>query len=222
MIYFQASIKFRRRRQDPRKGGLDVFMLRCSLALSLLLLAEPILADTIAGRVSDVSDGATVTVVDSAMIRHVIRLATIDAPDFRQPYGKESKQHLSDLVLDKEVKVEWTRQDRYGRLVGKLILQTPPCATCPKTRDAGLAQLEAGLAWWDRETRKEQTLSDQGYYEYAEFDARNKRIGLWQDPAPMPPWEWRKKNRVVARLFITRGLFAEGRIAGGRESGKNS
>ena len=181
-----------------------MFMLHPSLALSLLLLAGPILADTIAGRVSDIGDGATVTVVDSAMIRHVIRLAAIDAPDFRQPYGKESKQHLSDLVLDKEVKVEWTRQDRYGRIVGKLILQTPPCATCPKTLDAGLAQLEAGLAWWDRETRRQQTLSDQGYYEYAEFDAKSRRIGLWQDPAPIPPWEWRKKNRVVALLFTTR------------------
>lgn len=197
-------------------------MLRHSLALSLLLLAGPILADTIAGRVSDVSDGATLIVVDNAMVRHKIRLAAIDAPDIRQPYGKESKQHLSNLVLDKEVKVEWSKQDHYGRIVGKLILQTPPCATCPKTLDAGLAQLEAGLAWWDKETRRQQTLSDQGYYEYAEFDAKSRRIGLWQDPAPTPPWEWRKKNRVVALLFITRGLFADQGKAAPQAPGGNS
>jgi endonuclease YncB( thermonuclease family) len=184
-------------------------MLRHLLALGLLLPAGPILADTIAGRVSDVSDGATVSVVDMAGVRHKVRLAAIDAPDFRQPYGKESKQHLSALVLGKEVRVEWRKQDRYGRIVGKLMLQTPPCATCPKTLDAGLAQLEAGLAWWDRESRREQSLSDQGYYEYAEFDAKSRRIGLWQDAAPMPPWEWRKKNQVVAQLlpapeFVTR------------------
>ncbi len=184
-------------------------MLRHLLVLSLLLQAGPILADTIAGRVGDISDGATLTVVDKARVRHKVRLAAIDAPEFRQPYGKESKQHLIDLVLGKEVRVEWRKQDRYGRIVGKLTLQTPPCPTCPKTLDAGLAQLEAGLAWWDRETRREQSLADQGYYEYAEFDARNRRIGLWQDAAPMPPWEWRKKNQVVARLdpraeFVTR------------------
>ena len=180
------------------------------VALALLLHAGPILADTIAGRVSDVSDGATLTVTDKAGMRHKIRLAAIDAPESRQPYAKESKRHLSDLVSGKEVTVEWRKQDRYGRIVGKLILLTPPCATCTKTLDAGLAQLEAGLAWWDRETRREQTLSDQGYYEYAEFDARNRRIGLWQDPAPIPPWEWRRKNQVVA-LWAPGPGFVTGR-----------
>lgn len=184
-------------------------MLRHLLALGLLLPAGAILADTLAGRVSDISDGATLTVVDNASVRHKIRLAAIDAPELRQPYGKESKQNLSDMVLGKEVKVDWRKQDRYGRIVGKLTLQTPPCATCPKTLDPGLAQLEAGLAWWDREARREQTLSDQGYYEYAEFDAKSRRIGLWQDAAPIPPWEWRKKNQVVAQRISGGGLFAK-------------
>ena len=171
------------------------------VALGLLLQAGPIVADTIAGRVSAIGDGATLILVDRARGQHKIRLAAIDAPESRQAFGKESKQHLSDLVLGKEVKVEWRRRDRYGRIVGKVLLQTPPCATCPKTIDAGLAQLEAGLAWWDRETRREQSLADQGYYEYAEFDAKARRIGLWQDAAPLPPWEWRRRNQIVARLL---------------------
>lgn len=195
-------------------------MLRHLLALGLLLQAGPILADTIAGRVSEISDGATLTVVDHAGVRHKIRLAAIDVPESRQPYSKESKQHLSDMVSGKEVKVEWRKHDHYGRIVGKLTLQTPPCTTCPKTLDAGLAQLEAGLAWWDRETRREQSLSDQGYYEYAEFDAKARRVGLWQDAAPIPPWEWRKKNRVVARLapapeFVTRRQRNSRQTSGG-------
>ncbi len=175
-------------------------MFRHLLALGLLVQTGSILADTLAGRVSGVSDGAALTVVDSTGVPYKVRLAAIDAPESRQPYGKESKQSLSDLVLGKEVKVEWRKHDRYGRIVGKLTLQAPPCATCPKTLDAGLAQLEAGLAWWDKESRREQSLADQGYYEYAEFDAKTRRIGLWQDVAPMPPWEWRKKNQVMAYL----------------------
>ena len=95
-------------------------MLRYFLALGLLLQAGPILADTIAGRVSEISDGATLTVTDKAGARHKIRLAAIDAPESRQPYGKQSKRNLSDLVLGKEVTVEWRKQDRYGRIVGKL------------------------------------------------------------------------------------------------------
>lgn len=199
-----------------------MFLLRHLLALSLLLPAGPILADTLAGRVSDISDGATLTVVAQNKARHKVHLFAIDAPESRQPYGKESKQHLSDLVLGKEVRVEWRKQDRYGRIVGKLILQTPPCATCPKTLDAGLAQLEAGLAWWDRESRREQSLSDQGYYEYAEFDAKTRRIGLWQDAAPVPPWEWRKKHQVVARLFPAPGFLARWQGNMPRVAGKNS
>jgi endonuclease YncB( thermonuclease family) len=174
--------------------------------LGLLLHATPLLAGTLAGKVSDVSDGASVTVTDNAGMQRKVRLAAIDAPEVRQAYGRESRQHLSTMVLGKAVEVAWRKQDRYGRIVGKLILIDPPCATCPKTLDAGLAQLEAGLAWWDRATRRGQSLSDQGYYEYAEFDARARRIGLWQDPAPVPPWEWRKKNQVVAGLFAAPGI----------------
>lgn len=179
-------------------------IIRYLFVLGLLLQTKPILAETIAGRVSGIDDGATLIVMDNARVAHKIRLAAIDAPESTQPFSKESKQHLSALVLGKEVKVEWSQRDRYGRIVGKLTSQTPPCATCPKTLDAGLAQLEAGLAWWDRDYRREQSLADQGYYEYAEFDAKARRIGLWQDAAPIPPWEWRKKSRTVARLITSR------------------
>ncbi len=189
-------------------------MFRHLLALGLLLQAGSILADTLVGRVSGVSDGASLTVVDGASVLHRIRLAAIDAPESRQPFSKESKQNLSDLVLGKEVRVEWRKHDRYGRIVGKLTLQAPPCSTCPKTQDAGLAQLEAGLAWWDRESRREQSLADQGYYEYAEFDAKARRIGLWQDAAPMPPWEWRKKNQVMACRVTARPPLTRGRNYG--------
>lgn len=175
-------------------------MVRYLAVLGALLQAGPIVADTLAGRVSGISDGATITVVDNAKARHTVRLAAIDAPETRQPFGRESKQHLSDLVFGKEVKVEWRQRDRYGRIVGKVTLQTPPCPTCPPARDAGLAQIEAGLAWWYREYRREQSLADQGYYEYAEFDAKARRIGLWQDEAPLPPWEWRRRNQIVAQL----------------------
>lgn len=175
-------------------------MVRYLAVLGALLQAGPIVADTLAGRVSGISDGATIIVIDNARVQHRIRLAAIDAPESRQPFGRESKQHLSDLVFGKEVKVEWRQRDRYGRIIGKVMVQTPPCPTCTQTLDAGLAQLEAGLAWWYREYRREQSLADQGYYEYAEFDAKARRIGLWQDEAPLPPWEWRRRNQIVARL----------------------
>lgn len=187
--------------------GLPLFKLRYLLAFGLLLQTAPILADTIEGRVVGVGDGATLTVADNAKVQFKIRLAGIDAPELRQRYGKESRQRLTDLVLGKNVKIEWRKRDDFDRLLGKVLVHTQDCPTCPKTRDVGLAQLEAGLAWWDRDFRREQTLEDQGYYEYAEFDAKTRRIGLWQDSAPVPPWEWRKKNHIQARLFTTSFLL---------------
>lgn len=174
-------------------------LLRCLLALGLLLMAGPLQADAIEGRVSDISDGATVSVIDKAKNQHTVRLVAIDVPESRQAFGKESKRNLTALTLGKEVRIEWSSRDRYGRIVGKLVVGSPACATCTKTRDAALAQLEAGLAWWDRAQRREQSIEDQGYYEYAEFDARTRRIGLWSDAAPIPPWEWRRKHQIVAR-----------------------
>lgn len=169
-------------------------MIRCLLVLGLLLATAPLRAETLAGRVVAVTDGDTITIRDRGRKRHRVWLAGIDAPKSKQPFAQASKQHLSQLVTDKEVSIEWQRHDRYGRIVGKVTLAAPGCPGCAPGLDAGLAQLEAGMAWWDRDYRRQQSLEDQGRYEYAEFDARMKRLGLWQDPAPVPPAEWRKRE----------------------------
>lgn len=144
------------------------------------------------------SSGDTITVLDGAEGRQEVRLVGVGAPEPRQPFGRASRKHLSDLVLGRDVGVAWISRDPYGRIVGKVTVQPRGCPACQKTRDAGLAQLEAGLAWWYREDRREQSLEDQGRYEFAEFDTRARRIGLWQQASPVPPWEWRKRNRIVA------------------------
>jgi endonuclease YncB( thermonuclease family) len=73
----------------------------------------------------------------------------------------------------------------------------PGCRSgaCPKTLDAGLAQLKAGLAWWYREYAHEQLPEDARQYELAEWQARSRREGLWEQTQPMPPWEWRRAMR---------------------------
>ena len=124
------------------------------------------------------------------------------------------EKSLSDLVLGKSVSVERRKEDNYGRVVGRVMVQPTDCPTCPRTRDAGLAQLEAGLAWWYRQERREQSLEEQAYYEYAEFDARARRIGLWRDAAPIPPWEWRKRENKVS-------VQANASLIGVKRSGRN-
>src|SRR5438874_1326064 len=74
------------------------------------------------GHVVRVADGDTVTILDSNNTQHRIRLQGIDAPESHQAFGMQSKQSLSRLIFDKDVTVEYDKTDRYGRIVGKIIL----------------------------------------------------------------------------------------------------
>jgi endonuclease YncB( thermonuclease family) len=120
-------------------------------------------------------------------------------PEHDQPFGERAKKNLSSAVMSKDVSIEWAKQDRYGRLVGKLWV-TPADVQCDtadsdcaqrKTLDANLAQLTVGLAWHYKEYEKEQSPEDRGRYAFAEQEARARKAGLWADPDPTPPWDWR-------------------------------
>jgi endonuclease YncB( thermonuclease family) len=167
------------------------------LGLALLLSAGVVLADTLAGKVVGVSDGDTITVLDSGKQQHKIRVAGIDAPEKDQPFGQRSKENLARLVFGKEVDVQWVKYDRYQRIVGKVMVAEPNCqrADCNKTLDAGLGQVTAGFAWWYRKYAKEQSSEDARSYETAEQEARTRSVGLWRDADPVPPWDWRRKDR---------------------------
>lgn len=147
------------------------------------------------GRVVGVADGDSVTVLDANKARHRVRLSAIDAPEKGQAFGNRSKQHLSDLVFQQDVSVQWKKRDRYGRIVGKIMVQSPDCPRCPKNLDVGQTQLSVGLAWWYRKHANEQSPQDRGRYESEELEARARRVGLWRDAAPVPPWDFRKATR---------------------------
>jgi endonuclease YncB( thermonuclease family) len=139
-------------------------------------------AGSITGKVIGVMDGDTIEVLDATKTPHRIRLEGIDAPEKAQPFGNRSKQHLSDLVFGKQVEVQFNKTDKYGRTVGKVLASG---------KDANLEQVRAGFAWHYKEYQKEQSASDRVAYADAETAARAHKLGLWLDPKPMPPWEWR-------------------------------
>jgi endonuclease YncB( thermonuclease family) len=172
---------------------------RAVVACVLLILGSVARAEALLGRVVGVSDGDTVTVLDAAKAQHKVRLAGIDAPEKGQPFGERSKENLSRLVFGRDVRVDWRKTDRYGRLVGTVWVASPdaPCrrnADCANTLDAGMAQLTVGLAWHYKKYAHEQEPEQRGQYAFAEEEARAKRVGLWKDANPVPPWEWRKTD----------------------------
>lgn len=152
------------------------------LLLLLIVYCTNIKAYDINGRVVDVTDGDTVTVLDIANIQHKIRLSGIDAPEKKQAFGQRSKQSLSDLVFNKAVQVEATKKDRYGRELGKILVNGV---------DANLEQVKRGFAWHYKVYQREQSANDRSLYDLAENEARAAKLGLWGDVEPMPPWEFR-------------------------------
>ena len=157
----------------------------CHLAvLCLLLWVGQGLATTFDAHVVAISDGDTITVLDSAKAQHKIRLAGIDAPEKKQAFGHASKKHLSDLIFDRNVTLDCGKTDKYRREI---------CVVLVNGKDANLAQVTAGMAWWYRKYAREQTANQRADYEVAEAAAIRSRIGLWADPSPVPPWEWRHR-----------------------------
>ena len=154
--------------------------------LVLAIFAWNAFAITIVGRVVGVADGDTVTVLDADKTQHKIRLSGIDAPEKKQPFGQRSKESLSELVFSKTVTVVTDKRDRYGREVGKVLIEGV---------DANLVQVQRGYAWHYKAYQREQPVIDRTVYADAENEARVAKRGLWADVEPVPPWEFRHKGK---------------------------
>jgi endonuclease YncB( thermonuclease family) len=134
-------------------------------------------------KVVKVIGGDIVHVLDQSTKKHKIRLGGIDAPEKKQPFGKESKQNLSGLIAGKNIEVEYNKRDRYGQIIGKLIYQG---------QDISLLQIKHGYAWHYKQYQRDQSPLDRTLYSSAEIVARKQTIGLWAVPA-IPPWQFRRK-----------------------------
>ena len=155
------------------------------LALCLVFQVQ---ADTLLGKVINVADGDTITVLDDTNTQHKIRLTGIDAPEKRQAFGNVAKQSLVEQVAGQSVAVEWVKVDKYGRKIGKVLLAGLDC---------NLVQVKRGLAWHYKQYQREQSSTDQQSYAVAETEARATKLGLWRDAEPTPPWEFRHKGRAL-------------------------
>jgi endonuclease YncB( thermonuclease family) len=156
------------------------------IAFLLVLAPFSVSAEVIHAKVIRVSDGDTIAVLDSQNRQYKIRLAGIDAPERKQANHETSKQDLARLTFGKTVVVDWYKKDRYGRLVGTVVIDR---------QDVGLVQVRAGQAWWFRQYAHEQSVVEQSQYALAESAARSNARGLWKNPQAVPPWEWRAASR---------------------------
>ena len=178
------------------------FLAACLLALPLFTQAATQAAPRDC-RVVGIADGDSFTALcarldDGSPERIRVRFDAIDAPEHGQPHGTRARQALSRLIFRKQVDLDCRKTDAYGRSVCKVMVAQDSAPDGPRTLDAGLAMLTLGMAWWYRAYAHEQTPQARGQYEFAEEEARAKRVGLWRDAHPVAPWKWRQARRVQA------------------------
>ena len=142
------------------------------------------------------TDGDTIKVLDADNKLYKVRLTGIDAPERAQAFGNASRKHLASLVAGKDVSIEFSKTDRYARVLGKVRVQPPDCKDCGRTLDANLAQIVAGMAWWYQYYADEQPPQDRERYKSAVNEARKRKLGLWSEPDAIPPWAWRRGTRT--------------------------
>ena len=129
--------------------------------------------------VAGVADGDTLYAnVEGHSVR--IRLAQIDAPEKAQAFGRRSEQSLRELVGKRQVELAWKSLDRYGRPIAQVSIDG---------LDVNAEQVRRGFAWVFRRYSNDAALIA------LEDQAKSAGLGLWADPHPIAPWEWRASRR---------------------------
>lgn len=184
MLDVRALVRGASHRARPdrltRARALRFDTMRPAAALAALLVlaaVPPALAAELEGRVVAIVDGDTLDILTRDRNTVRVRLAEIDAPERRQPFGTRAREALSALAFGKDARVEIVDRDRWGRAVGLVYVEG---------LEVNTELVRQGFAWVFRKYRHRPALLE------LEADAKAHRRGLWGDPAPVPPWEWRR------------------------------
>ncbi len=138
-------------------------------------------ANTFPGKVILIKDGDSIVVLrDKEQIE--IRLRDIDCPELDQPFGRQAKKLSVDLCFGETVTVQADGKDKYDRTLAHIILADG--------NELNRELVRRGYAWWYRKYSSDETLGR------LEADAREKKLGLWSDAKPVPPWDWRTAKRT--------------------------
>ena len=162
------------------------FALDSCWLVALAFFAATAYGDEITGTVTRVVDGDTIH-VSVGLTKHVIRLSEIDTPERDQSWGRQASRALADKLNRAKVTIHTTETDRYGRLVGKVLLGS---------RDINREMVREGHAWVYRQYLQDRSLLED------ERTARQRKAGLWGSDSPIEPWSWRRGTRAsVAPAF---------------------
>ena len=153
------------------------------LTILTLLFAFTASAFDFTGKVVGVADGDTITVLYGKK-EYKIRFQHIDCPESSQAFGTKAKQVLSNKVFGRTVTVRWKEKDRYMRILGDVYVGQ---------RWINVEMVNEGMAWHYKFFSKDATIAA------AQTKAKAGKVGLWSQPNPVPPWDFRKGKGTANR-----------------------
>ncbi|WP_018749744.1 thermonuclease family protein [Chitiniphilus shinanonensis] len=147
------------------------------MMLGLIALPNTSSAADWVGRVVGIADGGVVVARNEAGAMLRVRLAGVELPEPGQPFSNAAELALVDLCYQKQARIRVEKKSAAAPRVAQV-----HCAGV----NVNLAMVLAGMAWASRTAQHDTRIAQ------AEVLARQGRYGLWQAPAPMSPWEWRR------------------------------
>jgi len=123
-----------------------------------------------------------------------VRLLGIDAPEMNQAFGDVAQKHLSDLVFEKSVVVEYSGIGADKSLSGRVLLAD---------KDIGAQMIRDGAAWFDPNNQSRLSETDREVYRQSAAAARNEKRGLWQQENPTPPWNFARDEKLAQNTGAT-------------------
>jgi endonuclease YncB( thermonuclease family) len=107
-----------------------------------------------------------------------IRIAHIDCPESGQPFGIEAQRFVTKLILKKKIQVEIESYTETDQMIGRVVING---------EDLSMVLVKAGLAWYFKDHGPDRYLAK------AQRKVRRKKVGLWSQKNPVPPWVFRQE-----------------------------
>ncbi|OBX26816.1 endonuclease YncB(thermonuclease family) [Gelidibacter algens] len=161
---------------------IKLFLVACFVLSTLVSNSQ-----TLSGKVIGIMDGDTFKLLTSDSTLVKVRLANIDCPEKKQPFSARAKEFTANAIFGKTVTINIQKTDRYKRYISDVIYDDA-LSLCHEL-------VKHGLAWHYVKYSKDSALQD------LEDRAKDAKVGLWRDPKPIAPWDWRSsKKKKKSRL----------------------
>ena len=183
--------------KSTRRTNALLAHLVCLVLFCACVSGVTVKAASLYGKVIDVNSGDVITI--SNLNRPVrVKLLGVDAPELSQAFGDVAKKHLSDLVFDKGVLVQYSGISADSSLTGRVLLNDA---------DIGAQMIRDGVAWFDPNNMDRLSATDREVYQQSELAARSEKRGLWQQANPTAPWEFVKAATLKQHPVVSQNTI---------------